>query len=454
MKRNPYLTVFSYAKRERFPRVTATQRKYVEQQAASSRRPLILPSKWDIRWQDSRGRFTRFYTGKRLRGVMLARYAKGTRLSAKERLSRDRKRLSGRRYRVRKWLEKSFKLVVQLHRLAVRYPHRIPFYSRKADILYGRFMERRERAVALGGVSPESITEWEAEFDSLMEALGREKKPTQWVPVNDFMYRMIAKAPWHFTPNAWNDEAKIARAKFKGSFPMNWIRVVNGDPMLHSEDTANLLITDDKLAETDLDRFRSESFNYFVVGQMTKAQDHLVDSYGRFIKSPSARVADSMVAVPSMRRKGLGRWPKESELRAAVEKQKKEDARYAEVVSKEGPTLAQLRQSKPGRYVLLACTLVIRREYRREDKTASRDKTLREAHDFFFRTPQRVSKGGNRNRKYALSGKGGYPVFVFGNQPVWMEVFQRFYWAKGLYIIPRLFLGYTPREMSKEGGAG
>jgi len=453
LKRNPYLAVFPYAKRVRAPRVMPSHRRFVSQQAQSSRRPLTLPSRWRIVWQDEDGRFSRFRRGVRMRGVVLAPYAKGVRLTRKEKTLVERKRVSGRRYRVKSWLLKSFKLLIQLTRLAKRYPGHIPDYTKKRGILYERFVERRERAIQLGRIPPHVMDNWLTALNELDEVLGVVVgSETVWRTVNEFMYDFISRPPWSLSPGSWNEEVRIARMKFQGSFPLNFIRVIGNDPLAHPQGSANLLILDEKFAEADLDRFTSGSFIFFVIGQMTKAQDHLVDQHGRFTKSPSAHMADSMVALPSMKRRGLGRWPTAGELRKAVEKQKAEEKRVVEVTSKEGPTLAFLSQSKPGRYVLLACPLVIRREFVQGDPAASKDKTLRDAHDFLFRMPE-PRKPFKSNKRYRAAGRGAYPVFVFGKQPVWMEVFQRFYWAKGLYIIPRVFIGYTPREMSKGAGA-
>lgn len=375
---------------------------------------------YDLRWQTVRGSFARFEPGRNLRAVISVPFAKGVRLTRREAAELVRRRLSGRRSRLKRWMGKALLILERLQAFSDGTPQRRPpeespirswfirfrkHLRRVATVeeateairavqqeVYEKFLPRRELAVQLGGVATERTADVEAALARLDEALKVERPPSQWVPASAFIYGLIIRPPYNLTAVSWDEEVRLVMRKYARARPHNVIRVHENDALAHPQGSANLLIYDEELSDRDLDLYRANSFAMYAVCQLTQKQDRILDRNQRFTNSPA--LAKSPV-----------------------------------------PKLKEVQSSRPGRYVLLACPVVIRRGPR------DKDKTYREAHDFLFSVPRRPIRK-------------GAPSFIFGGQVVWREIFQRFYWDKGLYVIPRLFLGYTPRGGTREMGPG
>jgi hypothetical protein len=324
---------------------------------------------------------------------------------------------------------------------------------------YEKFTERRERATEVGGIAVSHLGEVETSFSRLDELLDVKPPSSAWVPCAPFIYPLILRR-FGLSPIAWNEEVNLVVRKYKAARPHEFIRVHQGDAMAHPVGSANLLIYDQKLSERDMDSYRAGSFAMYAVCQLTKVQDKILDKDNRFTNSPTL-------------------------LKSPI------------------PPLRKVQASPPGRFVLLTCPVVIRRG------PNDKDKTYRAAHDFLVRTVPPMSKEQVEKRRAAIrearkkasrweatvTGSSGEsmklladhkteqgarllivnemkqlrikgeisfirkvarpswwgPQFaLFGNQEVWKQIFQRFYWDKGLYVMPRLLLGYTPRGGYRE----
>ena len=455
MKRNPYIPVFGFKKRAKEPgfvkRDLKDLKRILKKEPPGSR----LPKKPTVRWRDKNMRFVKFTKRKMLQGVVQIippprKYGKKDKAKLAKRRTYDRKR------RTLKAALEFRKNLASLMRLVSRYPNRHPVYRDEFLPLFTKKWERlRERISRYGGPAGDEIAPIEQLFAQVEEGLGLERGAPSWVPLEPMITAMLARPPHNLPIDAWKQMYGVYRSKMSGARPLEMVRVNNGDPFSHPAGSANLLMWEEELHDRLLDSTRASSWAIFAVCQLPPEWDRHVDKHGIFSGSPdpdkrkSPQYFESMMDQKKRVLKAL--WVDYKAKRVEMDERHKRDARMTLAAKREEifTLIKNYRVSRnkarreyaskgPGkRFVIMSCPIVYRQQaIMSHGRVVDMEKprTLRQIHDFLFTfVPKRL----------------GNP---FSNQFAWQENMQRYYWSRGRYVFPVLFLGYTPRTIERTRG--
>jgi hypothetical protein len=415
---NPFIAVFPYRRRRFPPRIGPRERTYIARALKAQPEGVRLVGRMDaIRWQDRRGRWSAFSPRKTLRGVLvLSSPPRVKPLTRSERLTRQRRRVSARRSRVRRWLEQHLHRLRRLTALARRYPaHR----ARYAALVYPpegvkgttewsiHFARVREIAMQLGGAALrplEAVVEAYRLFD---EAVERAVPGVEWLPTRGVLYPILER--YGVSPLSLQAAMDLIRTKFIGADPaknaLDLIRVVGGSTLNHPPKSANLLMLPEPFSEAALDAYTTEAGAMLAICRLSKPQSHLVDTHQRFVKSPD--------------------WPSQAK------------------------PMAFYRREPEGKFTVLPCPIIYRRRM-----AGDMALSYRALHDFLFaearsRYDRLLTQPGGREKAAEAIRRGE----VLPPQEVWKEIYQRTYWKRKVYVTPIYFLGYTPRGGARETGS-